>query len=353
MVRLVVQEALLLGGGGALLALAAGVPLVWRLAHTGLDFRRYLGSELRVPGRAASIRSSTATSAGGSCRTCARWRIGATIVASLYPAWFAARTDPAVALAGGPMSEPVVVRARADEGLRDRAPAGVGAARRRSRRAAGRVPRARRAVGQRQDDAAQSARRARRADRRRARRARAATSRALSKHARAQMRLHSIGFVFQAYNLVPVLTARENVEFVLELQGVGRGAARARASRCSTELGLGDLADRRIERAVRRTAAARGRRARRRGAAEARARRRADGQPRRRERRDADAPDARSARSARHDVHLLDARPARRRARRPRRDAGRRPGRARRAEAGRGAARDPARRRHARRPVAG
>ena len=66
----------------------------------------------------------------------------------------------------------------------------------------------------------------------------------LSKHARAQMRLHSLGFVFQAYNLVPVLTARENVEFVLELQGAG-GARRERAMEVLTELGLGDLADRR------------------------------------------------------------------------------------------------------------
>ncbi len=43
----------------------------------------------------------------------------------------------------------------------------------------------------------------------------------------------SLGFVFQAYNLVPVLTALENVEFVLELQGDrARSGARAR-SRCS------------------------------------------------------------------------------------------------------------------------
>jgi len=32
-------------------------------------------------------------------------------------------------------------------------------------------------------------------------------------------RLHNIGFIFQAYNLIPVLTARENVEFILQLQG--------------------------------------------------------------------------------------------------------------------------------------
>ncbi len=66
----------------------------------------------------------------------------------------------------------------------------------------------------------------------------------LSKLARADMRLHSIGFVFQAYNLVPVLTARENVEFVLELQGMGEGR-RERAMDVLAELGLADLADRR------------------------------------------------------------------------------------------------------------
>jgi len=67
---------------------------------------------------------------------------------------------------------------------------------------------------------------------------------ALSKRRRADMRLHSLGFVFQAYNLVPVLTARENVEFVLELQGVGTERA-ARATEILEQLGLGELADRR------------------------------------------------------------------------------------------------------------
>ncbi|MBN2309415.1 MAG: ABC transporter ATP-binding protein [Candidatus Hydrogenedentes bacterium] len=67
---------------------------------------------------------------------------------------------------------------------------------------------------------------------------------ALSKRQRADLRLHSIGFVFQAYNLVPVLTARENVEFVLELQGVG-AERRRRAHAILDQLGLGDLADRR------------------------------------------------------------------------------------------------------------
>ena len=66
----------------------------------------------------------------------------------------------------------------------------------------------------------------------------------LSKRARAQLRLMSFGFVFQAYNLVPVLTALENVEFVLELQGMGV-ERRARAKAVLEELGLGDLARRR------------------------------------------------------------------------------------------------------------
>ena len=35
-------------------------------------------------------------------------------------------------------------------------------------------------------------------------------------------RLHNIGFVFQAYNLIPVFTAKENVEFIMLLQGVSK-----------------------------------------------------------------------------------------------------------------------------------
>ena len=67
----------------------------------------------------------------------------------------------------------------------------------------------------------------------------------LSSRALADMRLRSVGFVFQAYNLVPVLSAAENVEFVLELQGLGRAERRKRALEVLAEVGLGDLGDRR------------------------------------------------------------------------------------------------------------
>jgi putative ABC transport system ATP-binding protein len=67
---------------------------------------------------------------------------------------------------------------------------------------------------------------------------------AMGKRQRADLRLHSLGFVFQAYNLVPVLTAQENVEFVLELQGAG-SERRRRAREVLERLGLGDFAHRR------------------------------------------------------------------------------------------------------------
>jgi putative ABC transport system ATP-binding protein len=66
----------------------------------------------------------------------------------------------------------------------------------------------------------------------------------LSRKARAELRLHALGFVFQAYNLLPVLSARENVEFVLELQGLGRERS-TRAEVILAELGLSEFADRR------------------------------------------------------------------------------------------------------------
>jgi putative ABC transport system ATP-binding protein len=67
----------------------------------------------------------------------------------------------------------------------------------------------------------------------------------LSKGALAKLRLHQIGFVFQAYNLIPVLTARENVEFVMEVQGVAADVRRQRSLEILEEVGLEGLGDRR------------------------------------------------------------------------------------------------------------
>jgi len=56
-----------------------------------------------------------------------------------------------------------------------------------------------------------------------------------------QLRLHKLGFVFQSYNLIPVLTARENVEFVMELQGRKPAERRRRAADVLTRVGLEGL----------------------------------------------------------------------------------------------------------------
>ena len=67
----------------------------------------------------------------------------------------------------------------------------------------------------------------------------------LSKSDLAEMRLNNIGFVFQAYNLIPVLTARENVEFVMQVQGVPADERRRRSDAILAEVGLKGLEDRR------------------------------------------------------------------------------------------------------------
>jgi len=67
----------------------------------------------------------------------------------------------------------------------------------------------------------------------------------LDKGALARLRLERIGFVFQAYNLIPVLTARENVEFVMQLQGVPAAERGDKAMAILKEVELSDLADRR------------------------------------------------------------------------------------------------------------
>jgi putative ABC transport system ATP-binding protein len=55
-----------------------------------------------------------------------------------------------------------------------------------------------------------------------------------------KFRLLNIGFVFQAYNLIPVLTARENVEFILELQGTKKEERVQRSMELLAAVGLAD-----------------------------------------------------------------------------------------------------------------
>jgi len=61
----------------------------------------------------------------------------------------------------------------------------------------------------------------------------------------ARLRLQRIGFVFQAYNLLPVLTALENAEFTLLLQGVPAEQRKERVLKLFSEIGLGGLENRR------------------------------------------------------------------------------------------------------------
>ena len=58
-------------------------------------------------------------------------------------------------------------------------------------------------------------------------------------------RMKNIGFVFQAYNLIPVLTAKENVEFIMHLQGAKKAAREARTRELLQAVGLGEMINRR------------------------------------------------------------------------------------------------------------
>jgi len=62
----------------------------------------------------------------------------------------------------------------------------------------------------------------------------------LPERARCDLRLRRLGFVFQAFNLVPVLTALENAMLPLQLQGVAEGEARHRAAAALERVGLSD-----------------------------------------------------------------------------------------------------------------
>ena len=63
----------------------------------------------------------------------------------------------------------------------------------------------------------------------------------LSESKLTELRLMKMGFVFQAYNLIPVLSAYENVEFILQLQGVALAERRDRAAYALESLGLADM----------------------------------------------------------------------------------------------------------------
>jgi len=63
---------------------------------------------------------------------------------------------------------------------------------------------------------------------------------ALSSRKLVRFRLHHIGFVFQSYNLIPVLTALENVEFIMHLQGVAADQRLKRAKELLDSVGLGE-----------------------------------------------------------------------------------------------------------------
>ena len=67
----------------------------------------------------------------------------------------------------------------------------------------------------------------------------------LSVSALSDYRLFHIGFIFQDYNLIPVLTALENVAFVMVLQGRSQAECRSRAENYLRRVGLGDLMHRR------------------------------------------------------------------------------------------------------------
>lgn len=62
---------------------------------------------------------------------------------------------------------------------------------------------------------------------------------------RSDLRRRRLGFVFQSYNLIPVLTAAENTEFVLALNGVGASERRKRAIQVLGQVGLAGMENRR------------------------------------------------------------------------------------------------------------
>ena len=68
---------------------------------------------------------------------------------------------------------------------------------------------------------------------------------ALSNGELAEVRKNRVGFVFQSYNLIPVMTAYENVAFVLELQDIKPAMIRAKVMKALADVGLAGMEERR------------------------------------------------------------------------------------------------------------
>ena len=60
-----------------------------------------------------------------------------------------------------------------------------------------------------------------------------------------KFRLNNIGFVFQAYNLIPVLTAKENIEMIMLMQGYNKQDMDVRSRELLNEVGMGKMGERR------------------------------------------------------------------------------------------------------------
>lgn len=62
----------------------------------------------------------------------------------------------------------------------------------------------------------------------------------LSRRQKTDFRMRNIGFVFQSYNLIPVFTSQENVEFIMHLQGKQKEERESRTKELLEAVGLGD-----------------------------------------------------------------------------------------------------------------
>jgi len=67
----------------------------------------------------------------------------------------------------------------------------------------------------------------------------------MSRNQLALLRRHSIGFIFQAYNLIPVLSVEENISFPLTLMGISKKEIKERTEKVLNDVGLNDMAKRR------------------------------------------------------------------------------------------------------------